>query len=130
RIVVIVAIFLMYFFTTFYSKNWIPSLVLIVLFPALFYLGKDRAYEQAQRIRVGYAKPISFQFKKDTSKHYPKEFLEANNKGDLKLITQTNDRFYVLYQHVDRGDEIPYGYTYDISRDDILLPTINLQNIP
>lgn len=116
-------------FAPMYLKKWALTLILIVLFPIFFGIAKEKASTDALYIRMGYAKKVIFVFKKDTIKFYPKEFLNANNQGNLKILTQTNDRFYVIYQPQGEGKAIPCGYTYDISRSDILLAKIEIQNI-
>jgi hypothetical protein len=111
---------------TFYFKKWGLTLLLIVLFPIFFSIAKERADKEALYKRMGYAKTVSFVFRKDATKSYPNEFINANNRGKLKLLIQTNDRFYVIYQPQGEGKAIPYGFTYDIARADILLAKIEV----
>ena len=128
-ILVVAAIVAFFIFTAVYPRKWLVILVLIILFPVFFYLAKEKAGEGAQGIRIGNAKTITLFFKKDTFKFYPKEFINANKKGKLKLVTQTTDKFYVIYQPPGEAGEMPYGFTYDIPRTDILLAKIEVQNI-
>jgi hypothetical protein len=105
------------------------ALILIGLIPIFFYVAKERADREARYMRVGNnVKRIIVTFKKDVNKFYPKEFIDANNKGKLKLITQTKDRFYIFYQPKGESGAIPYGYTYDISRTDIILAEIEMKS--
>lgn len=109
-------------------KKWALILLLILLFPTFFSIAKKRAVNDALNIR-SYGRKVIFVFKKDATKLYPKEFINANNENKLKILTQTNDRFYVLYQPEGERNAIPKGFTYDIARVDILLAKIEMQNI-
>jgi hypothetical protein len=119
---------IIYLFSTMYLKKWnviwILAVVLIILlsFPAFFDLAKDTGEKKALELRRGNVNEIVFFFKKDTAKLYPQEFISANNKGELKLITQTKDLIYVFYQ--TPGEALSHGLTYDISRTDILVAKI------
>lgn len=110
-------------------KKWLITLVLILIFPLFFYLAKESADIEALNIRMGSAKTIKLFFKKDVTKYYPKDFIDANKKDALKLLIQTNDIFYVFYQPVGAEKEIPFGFTYAISKSDIHLAAIEMQNI-
>ncbi len=131
-ITVVAAIIVFYLVTSFapiYLKKWALALILIVLFPIFFSVAKERADKEALYKRMGFAKTITFVFKKDAIKFYPKEFINANNRSKLKILTQTNDRYYVIYQPPGEGRAIPYGFTYDIARTDVLLARIEMQCI-
>lgn len=107
--------------------NGIFSFLLIALVPTAFYLAKNEANKQAILIRIGNAKKITLVFKKDSTPLYPKEFIDANNEGQLKLLIQTNERYYVLYQPQGEGNAIPIGFTYDIPRTDIVLANTEIR---
>jgi hypothetical protein len=104
---------------------------MIALFPLMFYVSKDRADKVANEIRRGNAKTITFIFKKEMEmeKVLPKAFLDANKKRSLRLITLTSDRFYVLHQPPGEKNELPYGFTYALSKEDVLLTKIGLRDI-
>lgn len=112
-----------------YLKKLAPPFILIVLFLISFSIARERADKVSLSIRTGYAKTIIFVFKKDTTKFYPKKFVDANNKSKLKLLTQTNDRFYVIYQPAGEGKAIPCGSVYDIARADIRLAKIVIPDV-
>lgn len=109
----------------------VAVLVMIVLFPLVFYVSKERADRVAKEIRTGNAKTITFTFKKEKEmeKVLPQDFLDANKKQSLRLITLTPDRFYVLQQPPGEENEIPYGFTYALSKEDVLLAKIALLNV-
>jgi hypothetical protein len=119
----------MYVFAARIYTLWMLVLILIALFPIFFYLAQDRAFLEAHNIRMGYAKPIVLEFKERRARYFPKEFRDANARGDLVLIAQTKERYFVLYQPKHDEQEIPYGYAYDIAREDVSLAKIELQNI-
>jgi hypothetical protein len=112
-----------------FLKKLVPPFILIVLFLISFSIARQRANEESLSIRTGYAKTIIFVFKKDGVKFYSKEFMDANNNGKLKLLTQTNDRFYVIYQPAGKGKAIPCGSIYDIARADIHLTKIVIPDV-
>ncbi len=96
----------------------------------LYYLSKGSAHLEAQQIRRGYAKRIEFTFKKESKQFFPTKFMDANRRGMLRIITQTKDRFYVVHQEIDEKElRIPYGYAYEVSKNDILLAKIDMQDI-
>lgn len=131
-IAVVTALILIYLITSFapiYLKKWVLTLLLIFLFPTFFWMTKQRADKEDLYIRMGYGKTVVFVIKKDAAEFYPKEFIKANNEGKLKVLTQTKDRFYVIYQPQGEGKAMPYGFTYDIPRADILLAKIEMQSI-
>lgn len=141
-IIIIFTIFIFYLFTSVckfkkvFNFKWIPNLnkwifivVLILFFQLFFYLAKEEANKKARDIRIGYAKAITLVFKEDATKFYPKEFIDANNNGKLRLITQTKDRYFVLYQPKGEGTAIPRAATYDIAKTDILLVKIEIKEI-
>lgn len=111
--------------------NWprVAVPVMIVLFPLVFYVSKDQAEMVAKEIRSGNAKTITFIFKEGTGEVLPQDFLDANKKRSLRLITLTPDRFYVLQQPLGEGNELPYGFTYALSKNDVLLAKIALLNV-
>ncbi len=111
-----------------YASKWIPIFIMLILFPIFFFLAGQTARSEAVKIRMGYANKITFFFKKDTINQYPSKFLEGNDKGKLKIIAQTKERFFVLYQPPSEGNgkEIPFGFVYDVPRADVLLALIEI----
>jgi hypothetical protein len=115
-----------------YLKKLAPPFILIVLFLISFSIAREIADKDSLSMRTGYAKTIIFVFKEDNAKFYPKEFIDANNKSKLKLLTQTNDRFYVIDQPAapaGEGKAIPCGSVYDIARADIYLAKIVIPDV-
>ncbi len=106
-------------------------LVYFLLLPAFFYSARNAAKGDAQSLREGSdAKPISFVFKPEEAKHLSSVFKDLNEKGQLWLLTQTADQYYVFYQPQSEEKELPYATMYEISRSDISLVQVELQNIP
>jgi hypothetical protein len=126
-------------------------LFLLVFFPLSFELSRNTAFESALLLRKGYGQTIKLAFKetvKETlkagqekpesverqsiSKNYPPEIVGANDTGELRLLTQTKDKFFVLFQPPPEreGGELPMCYTYVIAAADVSLTTIEAQNTP
>lgn len=129
--IIIITIILIYLFISLRPRKLIPFLILIsillLFFRVSYYLSEGCAYQKAKLIRQGYdAKKITFIFKSEAKKGFPSEFLNANCKGKLRLITHTKDKFYVVHQLLGREEEIPYGHTYEISKNDVLLAKIEM----
>jgi len=122
--VIVIAVYLI-------AINWprVAVLAMIVLFPLVFYVSKDQAEMVAKEIRSGDAKTITFIFKNGMKQFLPQDFLDANEKRGLKLITLTPDRFYVLHQPLGEGNESSYGFTYALSKEDVLLAKITLLKV-
>ena len=119
-----VAVFmlLVYLLLPDHLRRLVWALCLIILFPGFFFLARREANKEIADIRTGYTKRIMLVLKKNVTEHFPKEFIEANKKGQLILLAQTKDRVFVLRQSLPSGDtdQIPYGFVYDVSRADIL----------
>lgn len=122
-------IFIIYFANIKLVKVVGLSILFLLFFFMAFWLAKRRAGEEAKFIRMGYAKTVEFVFRKNSAESYSKEFLDANKKRLLKLITLTEGKFYVFYQPSGEEGELPVGYVYDISRSDVLSARMWLQNI-
>jgi len=124
---------------------------LLVFFPVSFGIAKTTAFESALLLRKGYGQTINLVFreaqketlkgnsesntapeieKQSNIKNYPEVIIKANEEGELRLLTQTKDKFYVLYQPKEENGELPMCYTYVISATDISLATIEAQNTP
>lgn len=105
----------------------ILTVLLILLIPASYFLAKQEGTRTAREIQKGRSKTISFTFKKDASERYPKEFITANDQYKLRIVTTTQDRFYVIHQLDDGAKEggarVP-GVVYDIPLADVLLAKI------
>lgn len=112
-----------------YFKKWVFAIIIVGFFIASFNQAKVRGDKEGRTIRSGAAKPITFVLKKELKKFYPRQFINANDKRRLRILAQARDRFYVFYQPAGEGEEIPYGFVYDVPRSDILLATVEMQNI-
>jgi hypothetical protein len=131
-VLILVVLLLLYVFLFVWYRPFVTAALLTLLFPALFYIAMNAGEADAQGLRVGTdAKTIVFTFKKNRLVDYPKAFVNANGKGQLKLLTQASERFYVIYQpageEVQGGKtKIPYGSNFVVPNDDILLADIKL----
>ena len=130
-LVIIGAILLLCF--AFKSKSKFKALImcssLVFLFFVFFYISKSIAIDEATRIRTGFSKRIILTLKRNSETKYPGMFLKANKEGKLKLLFQTKDNYFVIYQVAGEKECIPFGYTFDIPRADILLVKIEMQDI-
>jgi Ca2+/Na+ antiporter len=131
-IIMIASIITIYFFMEVYVKRWLCIIILLCLFPILFYMAREKGLDEAKSVRMGAAQRITFFFKVDHSKSYPPQFVKANTDGKLRIITQTKDRFYVLYQPKpgDEEKEISYGSVYDIPMTDVFLTLVEIPGMP
>jgi hypothetical protein len=114
----------------FYKTGWV--ILLIVLFPFLFYLAKKSAWTDAQR----QATPATSDLRQvqllftdeflqsagaaDTGVSSPssniRDFLQFNRTGQLRLLLAGKDEIYLLYKQQNAGSE---PVIYDLSKDDI-----------
>lgn len=109
--------------------RWITIPLLVGCVPLCFWLAVTVADQRARAVRQGYdSNRITFHFKKDGRELYPKTFREANSRGGLRLITQTKDRYFVLWQPSPEPgvSVLPYGSVYHVSKDDIILATVDI----
>ena len=112
-------------------RKWAIVFYMIILFPLSFYLAKSASDQYALKVRRGSAKTISFVLKGDASNRYPPEFLSANERGDLRFLTQTKDRFYVFLQPIDPDQPVlPVASSYIVPERDVSLVTIELPDLP
>lgn len=109
--------------------QWLTGVVLLGLFPILFYVARGEAEREATRMRVDQPHPVTFVLKKEVTALFPKELIKVNQEGRLRMLTETKDRFYVLYQPRGEEAEIPYAYAYGIAKSDIALAKIGVQNV-
>jgi hypothetical protein len=77
-----------------------------------------------------YAQQISFAFKEEVKKGLSQEFIDANDKSELRLITLTKDGYFVLFQPQKRKDKLESGVTYEIAKKDIYSSKISLPDVP
>lgn len=91
-------------------------------------MAREKGLDEAKSVRMGSAERITFFFKIDSAKSYPPQFVKANTNGKLRIITQTKDRFYVLYQPKPGVEEkeISYGSVYDIPMTDVFLTLVEI----
>jgi hypothetical protein len=101
----------------------------VLLFPLSFQLARQTAEKNAAKIRSGDVRSIRFFFKTDVAVHYPEEFLTANQNQELRLLTQTKDRFIVFFQPESQEKVLPFGTTYVVFNSDVLLATIEIGNV-
>ena len=112
-----------------FLHTYIIGPVVVLLFPVFFVVAKESGISRAQQLRIAGAKPISFILKEGIKKYYPNDFIQANNNGDVRLIYQTKDRYFVFVQPISNENVMPRGNTYDIRMEHILLATIKLENV-
>lgn len=106
-----------------YSKKGILVVVFVALFPLFFCLARGAAIEKAKEIRER-GRRVSFVFKTKQLRAYPPEFVKANKDGNLKLLLQTKDKYYVFFQPPGKG--LPLGFVYDLLRSDVSLVKIDM----
>jgi hypothetical protein len=114
----------------FYKTGWV--ILMIVLFPFLFYLAKTSAWKEAERQATpatsdlrqvqlvftdDFMKSVSAA---DTGVNSPStnmnDFLQFNRSGQLRLLLAAKDDLYLLYR---QGPESSIPVIYDLSKDDI-----------
>jgi hypothetical protein len=100
---------------------------LIVLFSTFFAMSKISGPREASDMRISKDnKKVTLVFKKDIAEQLPREFIEANESGNLKLLTQTKNRFYIFCQKPP--EEGGLHTTYEISKADLYLAEIEKPN--
>jgi hypothetical protein len=124
----VIAIFVGFIFTPPYVKRISLILLMVIVLPAFLYLARKNAIELAtetsKEIRRGRAPKIMFVLRKDAGRVYPREFIDANKNGNLRLLLHTKERYYAFSQ--PPGEALAVGCVYDISRNDILLSRIEM----
>jgi hypothetical protein len=109
----------------------LATTALVLLFPGLYALAYWTAERDATAMRKGQFVPTIRLTLRPTESHYPDALLRANDKGNLHLVLETNDRYYVLDQPYDEGDpELALGTVYGIAKLDVALAQVTLPNIP
>jgi hypothetical protein len=107
------------------------TIVLLITIPIVFVVAKGTGDDLAVQMRMGrYVKPIKFFFKDGAATRYPEDFVRSNEKEALKLLIETTHSFYVLDQSIGEEKELPSGFTYAVSKDDIDLARVWLVNVP
>ena len=111
--------------------------IFVGLFPMLFNVAQKTGEAEAINLRqFKNIKTINLELKDKSDSlennkiNLTTNFLAANNDGELVLITETKDRFYVLHQPFDTlnpSDLIIIGYVYQIQKQDIRISKINIQ---
>jgi hypothetical protein len=112
------------------KTGWV--ILMIVLFPYLFYLAKTSAWNDAKRqaapatsdlrqVQLVFTDDFLQSVKEaDTGVNSPsanmKDFLQFNSAGQLRLLLAGKDDLYLLYR---QGSESSVPVIYDLSRDDI-----------
>ena len=122
------AIVLMLYIATRPRFRWIGAAILLSIFPLLAYNARTEAAKTSARIRAEFITSVSFVFKPDVATKYPRTFLAHNRDGLLRMLTETKDRFYVLFQNPG-GDSLPIAHVYNVAKSDVLLATIDPPNI-
>jgi hypothetical protein len=102
------------------ERQWMLAPLLILLFPSLFLVARYQAVEDAWGLRTRDGKRVVFEFKDDCQ--HSAALVGQNSLRQLKLLTQTKERYFVLHQsqlipgtETPTG-ELPYGMVYDIPR--------------
>lgn len=114
--------------TKFFPKmEYTIVVILIVLFPVLFVMARNEGESKSADVRIGgTARTIRFILNKEHYLLYPSDFLEANKTSNLRLVTETKDRFIVINQPRGEGGAVPYAKAYDVPRSAIVLAEITL----
>jgi len=128
-----------------HTSNKIAKILGIVIisagfFPVCFYLAKKSGEGESLRLRSGDAKNITLIFKesalaslsdKSLKLHDLEYLLDENFQKPLKLLTQTNQSYFVFFQPPpDSGSSLlPRCYVYEINKSDIYLSRIKLPNV-
>lgn len=130
--VAVVVLFLLQRYKRELVKKFVLTLLLAGLFPLSFYLAKSSGRRQAVLMRMGSAKPVRFVLKKDAQESYPEDFKLANEAESLKLIFQTEDRFYALQQDLGEAQvqSLPIGSTFVLFKGDVQTVRIDLIDMP
>jgi hypothetical protein len=128
--VLVVGFILLFVFSAGNSNKTALAITCMILFPALFYPARAAAKREALSKRLGQAKSISFVLRQEAAEVVGKDFMELNTSGQLRLLTQTKDQFFVFYQPEGEEDEIPYAKSYCISAADIVLAQVNVPDVP
>jgi hypothetical protein len=126
-LVVIIGSGLIFTFVRLFPNKFAVVLVAVLFFPAFVYAAQTAAANEARLRRIGYATTVAFVFKPDVAKSYSKSFICLNKTRQLKLLTQTKDKYYVFHQPGGEGEGLPFATTYDISRSDVVLVEIDVQ---
>ena len=109
-------------------------LIILALFPILDWLSLNKSITIANDYKNSqYGKRVIFTFKKTDKENYPKNFLEHNKKGNLILLTESKDRFYVILPSIERKratiddqEEIAektVALLYNVPKSQVLLTT-------
>ena len=125
---VLVTILLIVIFVRVLPSKLAVGMICVALFPAMFYAAERAAREDATYKRQGNAKTIRFIIKPQAAKAYPAAFRQLNCEHKLRLLVLTKDRYFVFHQPPGEKEELPYATTYDISRSDVVLAEIDIQN--
>lgn len=107
--------------------------LLLITFPLSFKMAKRTAFHSGILLRQGFGQTANLVFKDPSvPSRYPALLVEANNNGGLRLLTQTKDKVFVIFQPSDDtpGSELPMCFTYILSGADVLVTTVEAQNIP
>jgi hypothetical protein len=106
------------------AYKYVLILILISVFPLTFYLARNTAIDVAIKMRTGQARKIEFVLKKDSRQTFPRNFLTANKKGNLRLLIQTKERFIVFHQ--PPGLLLTSANVYDVPRSEVLLARVEI----
>lgn len=99
----------------------------IASFLPLYYMSKQCGGDVAKAKMNEPFVAVNFTFREHVQQRLvSSEFIEANKNNELILITQTKNRIYVFRQQGDVCEQ-PVIQTYDISKEDVYLTTIELQ---
>ncbi len=117
--------------------NVIFIIVMIIIFPLLYYLSIPIAIRETEKIRLsaedrgpGVALPGRIKFiLKENKEKSDKSFTNLNYNNKLKLICITKDKFIVLYQPKGDGEVLPRGTVYLLDKSDVLFSQIEIQTV-
>jgi hypothetical protein len=110
---------------------WLGIVLLIIALPGLFWAAGQQARNAAIRIRTGEGgSTIRLVLTKDAECRVPAAVRQHNTAGDLRILTETKDRYYVFFQPTGEAEELPYAEVYSIAKDQIVLTDIGVQSTP
>ena len=104
--------------------------VAVILFIVSFQLARDRGKRDAEDARAGIGlNSICLELKASKVTSYPQVFSAANAECLLQLVTETKEKYYVVFQERPKDGTLPYGYTFEVPRIDVALATIRLKDV-
>jgi len=131
-IITLVLLVLLYFLIRLVGilGNIFLIIILVILFPLLANLSFKTAKDEADKVmdkKIG--KRVIFTLKEPVKKQYPAGFINANKSGNLVLLLETKNQFYVFLQNIQNktNSDIPTIPTvFNMPKEQVLLVEILL----